>query len=56
MEEFPDCMGVQSRFVGKSFRERQGRRNSGPVVVGTLLLPIESEGNPARLCEDRFSY
>ena len=53
MEEFPDCMGVQSQFIGKFCRERQGRRKSGPVVVGTLLLPIENEGNPARFCENR---
>ena len=25
MEEFPDCMGVQSRCTGKFFRERFGK-------------------------------
>src|SRR5260370_23157193 len=29
MDWFPDCIGVQSRFVGKSYRERHIRRNSG---------------------------
>jgi hypothetical protein len=36
MEEFPDCMGVQSRFIGRSYRERQGRRNSGLMGRGAV--------------------
>ena len=46
MGEFPDCMGVQSRFVGKSFREKQDLRNSGVMGRGTVLLPREGRGHP----------